>query len=87
MPPGEELYCQFAESYQSAADFLQQGPPALQLGFAASYNDVILADIQRFRSPEVDHWRGPFALLALRMIYKPSGSLTLEFIDRNFPKQ
>lgn len=85
--PGEELYCQFAKSYQSAADFLQQGPQALQLGFAASSNDVILADIQRFRSPGADHWRGPFALLALRMIYEQSESSTSKFADLNFPKQ
>lgn len=85
--PGGELYSQFAKSYQSAADFLQQGPQALQLGLAASSHDVILADIRRFHSPGVDHWRGPFALLALRMIYEESESSTSEFADRNFPKQ
>jgi hypothetical protein len=66
---------------------LQQGPQALQLGFTASSNDVILADIQRFSSPGIGHRRGPFALLALRMIYEQSKSSASEFADLNFPKQ
>lgn len=85
--PGEELYCQFAKSYQSVADFLQQGPQALQLGFAASSNDVILADIQRFSSPGIGHRRGPFALLALRTDYEQSKAPTSVFAELNFPKQ
>jgi hypothetical protein len=84
--PGEEHYSQFAKSYQSAADFLQQGPQALQLGFAASSNDVILADIQRFSSSGIDHRRGPFALLALRTIYEQSKASASVFAELNFPK-
>jgi hypothetical protein len=87
LSPGEELYCQFAKSYQSVADFLQQGPQALQLGFAASSNDVILADIQRFSSSGIDHQRGPFALLALRTIYEQSKASASVFAELNFPKQ
>jgi hypothetical protein len=85
--PGEELYSQFAKSYQSAADFLQQGPPALQLGFAASSHDAILADIQRFRSPGIGHRRGPFALLALRTIYDQSESSASAIAEANCPTQ
>ena len=83
--PGKELYLQFIESYDNVANFLRHRPQALQIGFTVSCNDVILADIQRYESTGVVHQRGPFALLALWMLYDQSKCLVSQFVDQNFP--
>ena len=81
----KELYHQFVKSYESVADFLQRGPEALQLGVAASPGEAILGDIQRFRSPKISYWRGPFALLAFRRLYEQSESSASAIAEANWP--
>ena len=83
--PGKELYLQFLKSYDNVANFLRHGPQALQIGFTVSRNDVILADIQRYKSTGVIHQRGPFALLALRTLYDQSKCSVSQFVDQKFP--
>jgi hypothetical protein len=83
----KELYHQFVKSYESVADFLQRGPEALQLGVAASPGEAILGDIQRFRSPKIGYWRGPFALLAFRRMYEQSESSASAIAEANWPTQ
>jgi hypothetical protein len=63
------------------------GPQAVHLGITASSKDVILADIQRCSSPEIDHRQGPFAFLVLWMVLKQSKSSVSAFVELNFPKQ